>query len=123
MSSIFSGKTGLRHQYEDLTYTEINPATTATNAIMALSFAHASRMLFLDNSINVDLWIYLVHPESDSNMVANRLFWIEIPSNRVVNYDINQSGISFEPGARMYISKADGAGAATSGKIRISAWG
>lgn len=123
MSSIFIGMTGLRHQYEDLTFTEINGATDAASSVLLLQFAQAGRMAFIDNTLNVDVQLLLVHPDADSTVAALRLFWIEVPANRVVNYDINQAGLIFDPGARIYAAKAAGAGAATSGKIRISVWG
>lgn len=123
MSSIFTGKTGLRHQYEDLTYSEVNGATDASSAVLLIQFEQAARMAFIDNTVNVDLALYLVHPDADSTVAANRLFWIEIPSNRVLNYADMAPGLVFDPGTRVYVAKAGGAGAATSGKVRVAAWG
>ncbi len=123
MSSIFAGKTALRHQYEELAYTPVNAATNAATSVLLMTFGQASRMLFIDNTVNVDLSLYLVHPDADSTNTSFRLFWQIIPTSRVLNYNISQAGLSFDPQTKLFVSKAPGAGAATSGAIRVSSWG
>jgi hypothetical protein len=80
-------------------------------------------MAFIDNTMNVDLALLLVHPEADSSVTANRLFWIEVPSDRVINYDVGSApGINFDPGTKIFVYRVGGA-AAAQGKLRIAVWG
>lgn len=123
MSSIFTGKTGLRHQFEQQTYSTINAATNAATAVLLMKFDQASRMTFIDNTVNVDLMLYLVHPDADSTVASYRLPWLIIKSNRVLNYSIYQAGLTFDVGASLFVSKAPGAAAATSGDISVASWG
>jgi hypothetical protein len=121
--SFFIGQTGLRHQWATLTYSDVASATDAASSVLLARLQRGGRFAYFDNSINVDLALYLVHPDADPAVTANRLFWIEIPATRVINYDfLQQIQVQFDPGTRIYVSKAAGAGSATSGKLRLSTY-
>lgn len=121
--SFFIGKTGLRHQWAQLTATAVNAATNQATSILWANLGRGGRFLYLDNTVNVDIALYLVHPDADSSDVTTRLFWIELPTNRVMNYDfLQQIQVSLDPGTKIFVSKAAGAGAASSGKINLSAF-
>ena len=119
--SIFTGQKGLRHQYAALTTAQLAAANNATNAVLLLKFDNVGRLVFLDNTMDKDLSILLVHPDADSTVVANRLFWFELPTNRVMNYDMNMSpGLFFDPGTTIWVYSAV---APTTGKLRVTTWG
>lgn len=119
--SFFIGQTGLRHLYNQLTAAQINAAVDQSSAVLLTNLGRGARFAYFDNTVNVDLSIYLVHPDADSSVAANRLFFIELPTNRVINYDfLQQIQVSFDPGTEIWISKAPGAGVASSGKLRLS---
>ena len=123
MASIFIGKTGLRHRYRDLVYTNINSATNATNAILIETFTQEARLCYFFNSLDIDLSVWVVHPDADSSVVANRLKLFEMPANFNLNYDLQAANLSFDVGMTMFVSKAPSAPAATVGKFRIVYYG
>lgn len=119
--SFFIGQTGLRHKWASLTAAEVNGATNQASSVLLQQLERGARFAYFDNTINVDLAIYLCHPDADSSVATNRLFWIELPTNRVINYDfLQQIQVSFDPGTSIWVSKAAGAGAASTGKLRLS---
>ena len=123
MSSIFIGQTGLRHQYYDLTAAQLAAATNATSAVLIGRIRMDARLAFIDNTLNADVAMLLVHPDADATVVANRLFFIEVPSTRVLNYDVGAApGLHFDGGTRMYVYYL-GATAPSIGKLRIIMWG
>ena len=123
MSSIFTGKLGLRHQFAKLTAADLAAANSQATAKLLGRMRMESRLNFMDNTLDTDIAIYLVHPQADPSVVANRLFWIEIPSNRVVNYDVGIApGLMFDPGTRIYVTYIGGA-APTTGAFRVALWG
>jgi len=122
MSSIFTGQTGLRHQFEKLAFGDLAGTTNATNAKLLARLRQETRLNFIDNTTDKDLVILLVHPKADPTVAANRLFWIEIPSLRVLNYDVGAApGLHFDPGTRMYVYALGGNPA--TGALRLSMWG
>jgi len=125
MSSIFSGKTGLRTNYSEMTFTTLNAATAATTQATAKQIAYmqqGARYLFIHNETNAEISFYAVHPDMDSSVAANRLLWKRMGQTTALNYDFLPGlGMMFDPGLRLFISAE--AGAPSSGKIRLDWWG
>jgi hypothetical protein len=124
MSSIFTGKSALRHNYKYLLAadlaTALNPASAAMLAVVAPTGA---RMMFLDNRLDKEVTVLLVHPEADSTVTANRLLWIEVAPDQVINYDLVASpGLEIDPGAKVFVYSTSGI-APTAGKIKLAWWG
>lgn len=121
MSSIFSGRTGLRHQFFKVTSAEFSGATNAATAVLVARFNKEGRLNFIDNTLDKDVALLLVHPDADASVSTNRLFWIEVPSNRVINYEVgNIPGLIFDPGTMVYAYPLE---AASSGALRFAMWG
>ena len=121
MSSIFSGKTGLRHQFFKRTAAELALATNAANAVLVARFNDGVKLNFIDNTLDKDIVLLLVHPDADSAVATNRLFWIEVPSNRVINYDVAKApNLEFPPGTKMFVYPL---AAVSSGALRVALWG
>lgn len=125
MSSIFSGKTGLRTAYVDMTFTTLNTATAATSQATAKQIArmeNGARYLFIHNAMDKEITMYVVHPDSDSTVAANRLLWKRIAPLTALNYDFLPGlGMMFDPGLRVFISAENGA--PTLGKVYMDWWG
>jgi len=122
MSSIFVGKTGLRHIYRELDYTKLAGKNTQALSVLLGRIGNAARMNFIDNATDADIYLLLVHPQADASVVTNRLHWVEIGKTRVLNYDVGSSpGIHFDPGTAVYayITSPN----PTVGKLRMSVWG
>ena len=123
--SIFSGLNGLRHQYHDRTFTQIEttPSIDKATALLLATFRTDARIAFIDNSLDQDIALYLVHPDLDGSVSGNRLLWLEVPAARVINYGVTVApGLSFPPRTKLYVHRV-GSSAATEGKVRIAAWG
>lgn len=122
MSSIFKGKRALQHQYAELTSTQIVDAEASDleSSVQLTMLNAASRLVYLDNSLNVDVRLALVHPDLPPD-AANKLFWIEIGANRVLNYQTGDiPTLIFEPDTRIFLYCPVTPG---SGKFRIISWG
>ena len=122
MSSVFTGLTGLRSKYRDLSVATINSATNQATSALLVKVAQGARMSFIDNSTDVDIALMLVNPAADASDPTNRLFWLEIPAGRIMNFDTTSApSIELDPGTSMYAYKVSGT--ATLGKLRILVWG
>lgn len=121
MSSLFIGKSGLRHQFAELTATAINATTGASDALLLATYRQASQLCFLFNGTAMDIAFYLVHPDADPAVTANRLLWYKHPANFNLNYEQGMNALRFDPGSKLYVAKADGTG--TTGFVRIVTWG
>ena len=119
--SIFVGKSGVRLRYDDLTAAEVDTATTSANAALLTTTIGAGRQLYVSNDLNVDVVMLVVNPEADPSVVANRLFLLEVPASRVINFADLAPGLSFDPGTQIFIYKVSGT--ANSGKFRSVYWG
>lgn len=118
-SSIFEGKTRLTSQYIQKTFTQLAPATDLASAISVLRFDAVAKLQFFDNSTNADLRLHLVHPEADPSVNTNRLLWLELPANRVLDISVGLSSLSIPPGTLLYIYCNT---IPTSGKLRVVLW-
>ena len=116
---VFSGKSGLRSQYLDMTFTQLNTTNNATDAYFIGELKTEAKISFIDNGCNADVVVYLVHPEADASDPAYRLKWIEVGAAKIVNMSSILASLAMEPGTKMYISRTTPAGTATSGKLRI----
>ena len=122
MSSIFINKTGLRHQFSVVDYTDIAATTNASDAILVANLRQGIKMNFIDNSTDAPVNLYLVHPDADPTIPANRLYWLTIPGDRVINYStLGSANLEFDPGTRIYASIYSGA--PTSGILALAMWG
>lgn len=126
MSDVFIGTRGLRQHYCSKTFTEVE-ATTAgdkSTAILLCTMRQADRWIYLCNDTNTEVAFWLVHPDAPQNTGDYRLFWLELGSQGVLNLAASNAP-SFELPAktRIYVAKAAGAGAASSGKVRATSFG
>jgi hypothetical protein len=120
--SIFKGTKSLRHKFSALTFTQLAAASDKASSVLLHRFDMAGYMVFIDNATDVDLALYLVHPDGDSADPDFKLFWLEIPATRVINYQTGTvPGLFFDPGTRVYASYLTAA--PTLGKIRMPVWG
>lgn len=117
--AVFSGKTGLRSQYLDMSFTQLNATNNATDAYFLGELKTESKLSFIDNSCNADIVVYLVHPDADSSDPTYRLKWIEVGANKIINMSSILASLAMEPGTKVFISRATPPGTATSGKIRV----
>lgn len=121
MSSIFVGKTALRHHYKALTAAQMAGATTQATAVLFAVVGQGARMTFLDNRLDKEVTVLLVHPESDSTVAANRLLWIEVAPDQVINYETAASpALEIDPGTKIFVYCAV---APLAGKVKIAFWG
>lgn len=125
--SLFTGKKTLRHQFAKLTFTDLTPAINLATSLELIRFQNMGRLAFLDNTLTdvsgdpVDVALYLVHPEATALTDDFKLFWIELPGLRVINYSVGDvPGIAFDPGTRIYVHTLS---VPTAGALRLSAWG
>jgi hypothetical protein len=124
MSSVFIGKTGLRHRYADMTVANINTTTGASDAVLLETFTQEARLCYFFNSFDIDLALWVVHPDADSTVTANRLKLLEFPANFNLNYDLHAANLSFDVGMTLFISKVPGVATnATVGKFRLIYFG
>jgi hypothetical protein len=118
--SLFVGKTGLRTQFYKKLYSDIAPATSQATAIYLGKFDNLISMFDVDNSLDAAIQLYLVPPDADSTVATNRLPWIEIDKNRVINLNTGMAAIiQFDPGTQVWVS---GVTVPTLGALRIFVW-
>lgn len=113
---VFSAKTGLRSQYLDMTFAQLNATTDATDAFFLGEVKTEARISFIDNGFNADIVVYLVHPEADASDPTYRLKWIEIGAAKMMNMSTLLNALAIEPGTKIYVSKL---ATAASGKLRL----
>lgn len=116
---VFSGKSGLRSQYLDMTFTQLNATNDATDAYFIGELKTEAKVSFIDNSCNADAIVYLVHPDADASDPAYRLKWIEVGANKIINMSSILASLAMEPGTKVFLSRTTPPGTATSGKIRV----
>lgn len=121
--SIFMGKAALRHHYAALTFTQLAAANSKANAVLLHTFKISGRLTFFDNWTDVEMAVWLVHPEADPSDNDYRLLLVEVSPNQVLNYSVGGvPGIEIESGTRVYCSWT-GVAAPTAGKFKIAIWG
>lgn len=127
--SMFTGivnKTaGLRTEYYEIPYSVIAAPTAATSkatAKMVGSLKHAHHFAFIDNATDVDLTVYVVHPDLDGDLVVgNRLLFVKASADRVLNFATGSApGIFFDPGTKIYIAAESGT--PTQGTFKWFGW-
>lgn len=124
MASVFASKSGLRHRYQDMTVANINATTNASDAFLLECFVSEARLCYFFNSFDIDLALWVVHPDADSTVTANRLKLMEFPANFNINYDLHAANLSFDVGMTLFISKVPGVATnATTGKFRLLYYG
>jgi hypothetical protein len=122
MPGLFIGKTGLRSQYEELVAADINLTSGKADALLLVTFRRDSRIAFFDNSLDCDVAIWAVHPEGIAEDLNARMLLMEIPKNRVINFDVaSMTALTFDAGTKLFASKV--AGTTAAGKLRLFAWG
>lgn len=119
---LFSTKRGLRSVYKDLTATDINATTGASDALLIDTIGVLPRIFYMFNSTPMDLALWVVHKDMDPGVTDNRLLWMEFPASYNLNYDLASGILSIDPGTYLYVSKAPGA-SGTTGKFRLNYWG
>lgn len=116
----------MRHQYAALTSSDLVGATNKNTAKLIMILNRETRSLFVDNSLDVPVAIYLVHPDAEPPTVsASGLFWLEISPYRVINYQDMMGGFTIDTRTQIHIHYV-GSTAPTVGdqyKVRIAAWG
>ena len=126
---IFTGKRGLRHQFEKLVSADLLTAITKPTAKLWVKYGNYGRLSFFDNTLvtaggdPIDVNLVLVHPDADAADNVFRLEWLELPGLRVINFGTGDApGISFDPKTRIYVYNQTGLIPAA-GALRASVWG
>jgi len=124
MSSLFLGKKALRSQYYEATEAQVNATTGQADAFLLCVLPQQSRIVLFDNGLNTPIKVWLAHPEADSQAdPTTRLGWIEIPSQKPINFDISGTvGLSLDAHTKIYISKV-GSNSTNGEKVRLVTWG
>jgi len=122
------GKHALRPQFSMLRYTDVNGTlmNDKSSALHLITLSRGCRVFMIDNSTNIDLDIWVLHPESVVGAGnANLLYFINIGYGRSWNLDVTGNiGITLEAGIQFWITKNTAEmAAATSGAVRVFAWG
>jgi hypothetical protein len=77
--------------------------------------------MYIDNTLNAEIAMLALAPEGDPAVVADKKLFVEVPANRVLNFDsLPNFNLSFPPGSSIYIY---GLTVPTSGALRVLAWG
>ncbi len=122
MPSIFAGKNGLRVRYNEMAFAAINLTSAASDSKMLCSFKSSGRIVLFDNATDVDLQVWVIHPEVTDETA--KLFLLELPAGRPLNFDLTlMGGFEFDAGTRVFICRSNSAIAATTGKLRVVSWG
>lgn len=127
---ILAGKTSLRSQFHKLTAAELTAgggSADQANAAFWFKLNQPTQILYLDNTLTnatddpVDVNIYLVGPDREPDVTANRLLFNELPGLRTLTYSVGDAPIlSFEVGIQFFVSYSD---VPTAGVIRAFVWG
>jgi hypothetical protein len=126
MSSVFAGDLGpggLRSRFAEAAVTDMTTGThnSKAAALCIAGMDMGARFLYIDNGFDAVLDFWLVHPEQDASVVANRRFWLSIGKTRVMNFDFLPSlGMFFDPGTKLYVAYRGAA--PTTESLRISWW-
>ena len=127
MSFVFNDDKGLglRLKFKRRTAAEMNPTSGggAAGALELMVLTQPTKILLFENRMNVDVNIYLCHPNNDPDVVGNRLKAFTIPGQTPLNFDVSGSlGLSFEPGLYIYAGVDSGTASSTSA-LSVLAWG
>lgn len=114
------GKT-VQSVFFKLSSAQINSATTAASAVRLGITNKISKMLWLDNTTNVDLSIFVQKYGTSDTDSTERILLIELPANRPINFN-RETFCEIPAQTLFWVAKVD-ATAATSGYIRLFAWG
>jgi hypothetical protein len=118
MPSIYTGKTGLRVKFNELGFAAVAPANSQATAV-SLCNAVGLHVIYFENTLNADVCLYVVHPEADPLVAANRQLLMKLSAGRFVAFD-SDTMLEFDTGTKMFISAVT---VPTSGNFRISHWG
>lgn len=119
MSTVFTG-IFMRHVYVKTLPAALAAASSAATAVQIATLSMGARFMYFDNTLNQELSILMVAPEADSTVAANRKLFIELDTNRVINYDFLPGlGMNVPPGTQIWLFSAV---APVSGSFKLSAW-
>lgn len=119
MAGFFEGKL-LHSQYVRMDFATAAPATNATNAVLLATYHKGVKYMYIDNTLNAEIAILALPPEGDPSVVADKKLFVELPSNRVLNFDsLPNFNLSFPPQTSIYIYCLT---IPTSGALRVLAW-
>jgi len=122
MSRIFSDRRGLRTQYFEANHAQISAATSVANAHYLCAVGPSSRIAIFQNQYSCDVQVYLVHPDVDNEVSANRLMFIELEAKTAINFSSDLTGLELDPQTKIYLVKGAGSSAAGE-KFRLFMWG
>lgn len=109
MSSVFSGKRGLRTGYAEIVFDNAGwgAAIDKANAIEVIGFAGGALRGYFQNCLDVDIRLALVHPLLDPTKDDDRKFWMEIGKTSLINLDdLGQPSLEIEPKTKLFIYRA-----------------
>lgn len=125
MSSIFSGLTGLRHQFCELLFSDLADAIDKDSSVLLVEFKNAGRFAFLRSSLSdgtdgVDAQLLLVNPDAPDLSSGYKLPWMKMYGISVINYGTDLM-LDFDAKTRIYVYIP--AGTASQGSLSIATWG
>lgn len=121
MSILFTSENGISSRFFKKTAAEINGATSAATAVLLGITEKNSKMIWFDNTTNVDISIFVQKAGTDTSNPVYRPLLIELPANRPINFN-RETFCEFPPKTIIWVAKVDSS-AATSGHIRMFCWG
>lgn len=119
MTSIFAGARGLRTRFEELTFGALAGANSVSTAL-SLSNAVKSHIVFIENGLDTTAVIYVVHPDADPAVPANRQILMKLSAGKSLTFDAD-TFLEFDAGTKMFVSFEGSA--PTSGNFRMLHWG
>lgn len=125
--SLFNGKRGLKHQFSEVLWnaSAFTPASSKATAMLFMILEGIKYKFFIDNLLDVEVAIYLEHPEANKmedygSGVDYRLLFTKVAGGQTLNYSVGESPqIQFDPGTKVWIHHTS---APSSGKFKINAW-
>lgn len=119
MSKLFESPKIIRQKYEEKLFGEFATANNKANSILFCEFKRSAWLAFIDNTLDVGISVYAVHPDANKSDGDYRIFWLKIPTNRVLNFDPNTFAYcQIDSGTALWVHY-DGLVAPTSGALAI----
>jgi hypothetical protein len=113
-----SNKSGLRSEFYDLPFGSLVGANSQATAVMLCTLKHDRAYVFISNDMDAEVSFFLVHPELDPAVTSNRLLWLRLGPDRVINFAVGSApNFSIDAGTKVYIA-AEGS-VPTAGSLKL----
>ena len=114
----------LRSGFFETTEAQINATTAGPTTVHTICrYNKSAKVALFRNGFNCDVNIYLVHPDNDAAVVANRILWVKVRALTPLNIDISGTiGLEIEPKTSILISKTAG-NSSNGGTFDLFIWG